>query len=207
MFSLRKGRWAALPLTALLAALFSSSGFAQERIRSCAACHGPDGNSVTPGIPSIAGQPKVFIETQLVLMREGLRPAPQMQPIVQGLPDKEIVALAEHFSRLPARSLEAGPPDARLMQQGAERAKALRCGVCHVSDFSGQNQVPRLAGQREEYLVSEMLAYRDNKRKGGDTIMAATLYGVSDADIKALGHFLARSLKATPSGTSEAPAR
>jgi cytochrome c553 len=78
------------------------------------------------------------------------------------------------------------------MKRGEERAKALRCGVCHLSDFSGQNQIPRLAGQREEYLRSEMLAYRDNKRKGGDTIMAAALYGVSDADIRALAHFLAR---------------
>jgi cytochrome c553 len=89
--------------------------------------------------------------------------------------------------------MESTPADAKLMKQGMERAKALRCGVCHVSDFSGQNQIPRLAGQREEYLVSEMRAYRDNKRTGGDTIMAAALYGVSDADIKALAHFLSRS--------------
>jgi cytochrome c553 len=52
--------------------------------------------------------------------------------------------------------------------------------------------VPRLAGQREEYLESEMRAYRDGTRKGGDTIMAAALYGVSGADIKALAHFLAQ---------------
>ncbi len=37
-----------------------------------------------------------------------------------------------------------------------------------------------------------MIAYRDNQRSGGDTIMAAALYGVSDADIKALAHFLSR---------------
>ena len=71
---LRKGRWAA----GLLTAFFSCSGISQE---SCLTCHGPDGNSVTPGIPSIAGQPKLFIETQLVLMREELRPSPAMLPI------------------------------------------------------------------------------------------------------------------------------
>jgi cytochrome c553 len=180
-----KGRWAAAGLTAF----FVSHAPAQE---PCAACHGPDGNSVTPGIPSIAGQPKLFIENQLVLMREELRPAPQMQPIVKGMKDAEISRLAEHFSKLPAKSMEEGASDAALMKRGAERAKALRCGVCHLADFSGQNQVPRLAGQREEYLRSEMRAYRDNKRKGGDTIMAAALYGVSDADIGALAHFLAR---------------
>jgi cytochrome c553 len=182
----RKGRWAA----GLLTALFSTFGSSQE---ACFGCHGPGGNSVTPEIPSIAGQPKVFIENQLVLMREELRPAPQMQPIVKGMKDAEISRLAEHFSKLPAKSMESAPPDAALMKQGQARAKALRCGVCHLSDFSGQNQVPRLAGQREQYLGTELRAYRDNKRKGGDTVMAEALYGVSDADLKALAHFLARS--------------
>ena len=54
------------------------------------ACHGPGGNSVTPGIPSIAGQPKLFLENQLVLIREELRPSPQMLPVVQGMKDAEI---------------------------------------------------------------------------------------------------------------------
>jgi cytochrome c553 len=182
---LRRGRWAA----GLLAALFSFQAAAQE---SCLACHGPDGNSVTEGIPSIAGQPKLFLETQLVLIREELRPAPQMLPLVKGMKDAEIVRLAEHFSKLPAKSMAGGPADPKRMKLGAARARALRCGVCHTPDFSGQNQVPRLAGQREEYLRSEMLAYRDGQRKGGDTIMAAALYGVKDDEINALAHFLAR---------------
>jgi cytochrome c553 len=187
----REGRWAA----AMLTALFVFGASAQE---ACIACHGPGGNSVNPEVPSIAGQPKLFIENQLVLMREELRPAPQMQPIVKGMKDAEIARLAEHFSKLPAKSMESAPADPKLVKHGMERARALRCGVCHVSDFSGQNQVPRLAGQRERYLDAEMRAYRDNKRKGGDTIMAAALYGVSDADIRALAHFLSRSSARAP---------
>jgi cytochrome c553 len=37
-----------------------------------------------------------------------------------------------------------------------------------------------------------MNAYRHYTRTGGDTLMAASLYGTTDADIKALAHFLAR---------------
>jgi cytochrome c553 len=181
----RGGRWAA----ALLTALLPVPAWSQE---VCTACHGPGGNSLQSAIPSIAGQPKLFTENQLVLMREELRPSPQMLPIVKGMKDAEMSRLAEHFSRLAAKSMEPGASDAKLVQQGMERAQALRCGVCHLADFSGQNQVPRLAGQREQYLASEMLAYRDGKRKGGDTVMAEALYGVSDADIRALAHFLAR---------------
>ena len=187
-----KGRWA------LLTALFISAGWGQERLQLCAACHGEDGNSTNRQIPSIAGQPKLFLETQLVLFREELRKSDQMLPVVKGLKDAELVKLAEHFSKLPAKTMEAGAPDARLMKIGTERAKALRCGVCHLSDFRGQNQIPRLAGQREAYLEAEMRAYRDGKRSGGDTIMAATLYGVSDADIKALAHYLSRSSVRAP---------
>ena len=182
-----KGRWA------LLTVLFSFSCFSQERIQLCAACHGQDGNSTNPQIPSIAGQPKLFLENQLILFREELRKSDQMLPVVKGLKDAEIVKLAEHFSKLPAKGMEAAAADPKLMKTGVEKAKALRCGVCHLSDFSGQNQIPRLAGQREAYLEAEMRAYRDGKRTGGDTIMAAALYGVTDADVKALAHFLSRS--------------
>jgi cytochrome c553 len=186
--TLRRGRWAIA-----LAALFTSVAFPQDRVQLCAACHGPDGNSTNPHIPSIAGQPKIFIEHQLILFREGVRTSDQMAPIVKGLKDAEIVKLAEHFSNLPAKGMEGGPVEKSIAQRGAARAKELRCGSCHLADFSGQNQIPRLAGQREAYLEAEMRAYRDGKRAGGDTIMAAALYGVSDADIKALAHFLSRS--------------
>ncbi len=183
-----KWRWAVASLTAIVFCEVS----AQE---ICAACHGPGGNSLTPGIPSIAGQPKRFIENQLVLIREELRPSPQMLPVVKGMQDAEITRLAQHFSRLPAKSMETGKLDPKLAQRGLERARALRCGVCHLADFRGQNQVPRLAAQRGEYLVAEMRAYRDDKRRGGDTIMAAAVYGVSDADIAALAHVLSRLQK------------
>jgi cytochrome c553 len=183
----RHGRWALL-----LAVLLGFGAQAQDKAAGCAACHGADGNSPTTTVPSIAGQPKLFLENQLVLFREELRRSPVMLPVVRGMKDAEITALASHFSRLPAKSMEAGPGDAALAKRGMEAARRLRCGVCHLADFSGQNQVPRLAGQREEYLESEMRAYRDNTRSGGDTIMAATLYGVQDDDIKALAHFLAR---------------
>jgi cytochrome c553 len=189
---LRKGRWA-LGLTAF----FTAAAFSQNA-NLCAACHGADGNSSTAGVPSIAGQPKLFIENQLVLFREGMRESDQMLAAMKGLKDPEIIRLAEHFSKLPAKPVASGRVDRNLLQKGQALAQQHRCGICHLADFRGQNQIPRLAGQREEYLLAEMKAYRDNKRKGGDTIMAATLYGVSDAEIAALAHFLARRPSPSP---------
>lgn len=202
MLSPGKGRWAFV-----LTAFFVSTAYSQANPNLCFACHGADGNSEQPGVPSLAGQPKLFLENQLVLFREELRRSPVMMPIVKGMKDAEIVALAQHFAKLPAKSMEAQSMDKALSQKGQGLAKKLRCGICHLSDFSGQNQIPRLAGQREEYLANEMRAYRDNTRSGGDTIMAATLYGVSDADISALAHFLARSPTTPGAGKTRSPAR
>jgi len=186
-FSLREGRWA------LLTALFVSVAcLAQERIASCKACHGADGNSTTAGVPSIAGQPKLFLENQMILFREELRRSPVMTPLLKDVKDAEIVQLADHFSKLPAKVVAASPAEKDLADRGRALGQKLRCNVCHLASYHGQKQMPRLASQREDYLEAEMRAYRDGKRSGGDTIMAAALYGVSDADIRALAHFLAR---------------
>ena len=179
---------------ALLTAFFVSLAGAQpspERLALCAACHGSGGNSVTAGVPSLAGQPPVYVENQLVLFREGVRQAAQMDTAVKGLSDREIRELAKFFAQSKPASPQ-GKADPVLVKQARTLARKLRCGSCHGPDFHGRAQMPRLAGQREEYLLEAMNAYRQNRRSGGDTIMTAALYGLPDADIKALAHFLAR---------------
>ena len=115
-----------------------------------------------------------------------------MQPEVSGLSDREITRLAERYAALRPRPAAEGPFDSGQVKQAVALAQKRHCGSCHGPDFRGGAQIPRLAGQREEYLVESMLAYRDNRRTGGDTIMVAALYGASDADIRALAHYLAR---------------
>ena len=66
------------------------------------------------------------------------------------------------------------------------------CGSCHRADYSGQNQVPRLAGQREDYLADALKAYRDNKRVGTDTNMNGIVGHMGAEDMRALAHYLAQ---------------
>ena len=163
-----------------------------ERLKMCGTCHGADGVSLTAGVPSLAGQQKVFLENQLVLIREGLRGTELMQKLMHGVSDKEIVAIAEHYSRATPRPVAEKKTDATLIERGRQAAQTHRCGVCHLADHRGQNQVPRIAGQREEYLLESMRAFRDKPKPGTDTIMSAALYGVTDQELRALAHFLAR---------------
>ncbi len=184
------GRWAAL-LTALFLAAAGAPAPAQERAAACVACHGADGHSAIPGTPSLAAQPQIFLENYLVMTREGLRGTEIMQALLKGVADADIVALARHFSALPAKG-GGGPVDEALFRRGRELAEKQNCGSCHLPDFSGRDQMPRLAGQREEFLAEVMLQYRQNRRPGGDTLMAAALYGIAEADFKALAHYFSR---------------
>ncbi len=188
MIRQRSGRWAVL-----LAALFFSAVHAQveDRLKVCAACHGADGHSAIPGTPSLAAQPRIFLENYLVLTREGIAGTEVMRQLLKGVPNSEIVALAKHYSTLPSRS-DASPADEKLFQKGKEVAAANRCAICHEPTYHGREQMPRLAGQREDYLAEAMLAYRQNRRPGGDTMMSAALYGIPEADFKAMAHYFAR---------------
>lgn len=182
-------------LLAGAAALFVCAALAQvpaARLESCGKCHGADGNSATPGVPSIAGQPRVFLENYLVLTREGIRGSGVMQSLLRGMTDREISALATHYQGQRKRPAP-GATDAALFARGREAAQANRCGSCHLPSFHGQEQMPRLAGQREDFLFEMLIAYRQNTRPGGDTIMAASIYGIPEADLKAMAHFFARS--------------
>ncbi|MGQ0510153.1 MAG: c-type cytochrome [Betaproteobacteria bacterium] len=181
------GRWA------LLAALFISNALAQvpDKVKACAACHGADGNSAIAGTPSIAGQPRIFLENYLVMTREGVRGSAVMQALLKGVSDREIIALSRHYSELKARAT-AEPVNRILFERGRGIAARNRCSSCHLPNYVGREQMPRLAGQREEFLAEVMLQYRQNRRPGGDTMMSAALYGIPEAEFQALAHYFSR---------------
>ena len=162
-----------------------------ESLAACAACHGVGGNSPTASLPSIAAQPRTFIENQLVLIREGLRDVPEMKALMSSMDDSEIVALAKHFSaQLPLPTAGPRQPDKALA--GAELSRRALCGTCHLPGYVGQNQVPRLAGQQETYLLATLKMYRDKPAPGRDTLMSAPLQGMKDSELDALAHHLAQ---------------
>jgi cytochrome c553 len=184
------------PLAFLLAAAaFCGSASAQtlsinERIEQCASCHGEGGNSLIENIPSLAGQPAFFILNQLFLMREGVRKIEAMMPFVKDLKDEDLQALSQHFSKLPPkRSNEKIDP--ALVARGKALSERMRCNACHLPDLSGQEQMPRVAKQRIDYLIHSLKEFRDNRRSGADTQMSAAIFGASDADIAALAHYAA----------------
>jgi len=158
--------------------------------KPCAVCHGTPEREPLPLTPSLARQPEDYTVMQLFLLREGLREAPQMAGALNGFTDFDLLDVAAYFGRQkPSRN--STQPDPKLHARGAGISKSMGCGSCHLQDFRGQKQIPRISNQREDYLAATMKAYRDNKRTGADTSMNGILYKMADGDIEALAHYLA----------------
>ncbi len=181
----------ALGLICSIATSLSSAQDISTKLQVCGACHGPDGNSKIVGTPSLAGQPKTFLENQMVMIREGIRDIPAMKGQMDGLSDAAIVAIAKFYASSPSIS-QAGPRNPALFDKGQIISKEALCGTCHLPNYVGRDQMPRIAGQREDYLLYSMRQFRSNQAVGRDTIMAASLYGMSDDDLKAIAHYLSQ---------------
>src|SRR5262245_50537874 len=183
----------ALALAAVLLATLQASaqsGPLAEKLQLCAACHGEDGNSKMEKIPSLAGQPAFFILNQLFLMREGVRKVEAMAALVKDMKDQDLTALSEHYAKLaPKKSDE--PVDPEFVKRGQEIATRQRCSSCHLPTLAGQDQMPRVAKQRIDYLVETLKSYRDNPRPGADTAMSVPVGSLKDADLTALAHYAA----------------
>lgn len=157
---------------------------------ACLECHGSASKPVQAGVPVLAGQNHEFLVLQMFYLREGLRDVPAMAGVLKGYTDRDLEDVAAYFAR--QKPPAAGrSTNGKLRARGEALAKARGCNGCHLDDYSGQKHVPRIAGQREDYLAIALKAYRDNKRTGTDTSMNDAMYQVSDADIAALAHFLA----------------
>jgi len=176
--------------TAVLTAAPADGQTVDERFTVCLACHGADGQSRIPDTPSIGGQPAFFVVAQLFLFREGRRDNEAMIAAARGLSNSDLTAFAERVTRLPSPPPPTDPPDPERFARGRALTRRHPCGVCHNPDFSGREQMPRLANQREEYLLRSMREYKSGTRLGYGGAMAQELAGLGDGDLVDLAHFL-----------------
>jgi cytochrome c553 len=186
--------------TILVAAMFAvSAGSARaadesvrEKAAQCTPCHGEGGVSQTENTPSLAGQPDLFLQWQLVFLRSGSRKNEVMQPIAEQFGNEDVRSLSAYFASLPSPKASEPDDNPDLSKKGAEAAAGRRCGSCHGDTFAGAKAVARLAGQREDYLAKALHDYKSNLRVGnGVAAMADVTYSMSEEEITALAHYLA----------------
>jgi len=161
-----------------------------EKLVACLACHGAEGTSETVNVPSLGGQRDAYLLTQLFMFREGLRTAEPMNTFIKPFTDDDLRSAAGFFAKLPPSKPLAGPVDQARLQRGRALAETFRCSTCHSPDLSGQENVPRLAGQREDYTLKTLRDLKSGSRHGYEPIMAESLQPVDDAGLVELAYYI-----------------
>ena len=178
------------------AMLVAAPAVSQADLQTCYSCHGANGVSILSETPSLAGQPAFFVMAQLVLFKNGQRSNPRMTPVASLLSNADLRSLGEAIEKL------APPPpaDGAVDRARYERGKALvareHCDSCHQPDFSGIENAPRLAHQREDYLAKALTDFKKGTRVGyGNAIMPEVAAALNEADIRDLAHYLSHFRK------------
>lgn len=194
-------------LTALLAA--TSMAFVSVRAGGvtgqppivahvCASCHGSQGNSTEPGVPSLAGQGREYLHKQLLAFKLQRRLG-VMSGIALGLNSTEIDQAATYFSQQIPRWNAAGSSAPRsdhgrtIYNVGIAANHVPACASCHALDGGGLLPAfPRLAGQHAPYLVDQLRAFRSNSRLSNpNATMRKVAAKLSDDDIQAVADYIA----------------
>jgi cytochrome c553 len=180
---------------ALLFVLIASPGRAEtiaERAAPCLACHGEKGQSETENTPSLGGQQAPYALIQLFMFREKLRTFEPMNEMAKALTDDDLRTFSDFIATLPKPAPSADAGDPVRLQRAQTLVQQHHCDSCHNADFSGRDNVPRLADQREDYLAKTMREYKDNSRHGYDGTMAEVLQPITPEQIADLAYFFAR---------------
>lgn len=162
----------------------------EQQVQSCFACHGPKGASTQPQYPVLAGQNFLYLYNQLKDFKAGRRSNPQMSPMAANLTKEDMKAIAMYFSKQPwpYNKFNSDPVKA---SRAKEVADAALCTMCHLGQFQGQNEIPRVAGQHYAYLKKQLLAFRAKKRTNDAGNMTSYTANLTDQQIDDLANYLA----------------
>jgi len=167
------------------------------RAVTCAACHGPDGNSVNPEWPSLAGQHASYIAGTLQAFKKGERENVLMSSQVIALSDQDIEDLAAFYAeQAPARRTadpELVKVGERLYRGGDQERGVSACLACHGPAGRGNLPAayPAVAGQHSVYTVNQLNAYRSRTRKSDPNQMMRNVAALlSDEDIVAVASYI-----------------
>jgi cytochrome c553 len=165
---------------------------------TCALCHGPDGNSISPQFPRLAGQPAAYLEAQLKAFRARSRADPPAQAYMWGmasqLDDETISRLAAYFAARPAHPVQSAAPSegqGRLIYESGLPDQGIpACVSCHGDSGRTGGNAARLSGQHPEYLVRQ-LSYFKTRLRTSDPVMLQVCSKLTTEQISAVASYAA----------------
>ncbi len=165
----------------------------------CGACHGPDGNSVNPQWPSIAGQHAPYIVRQLEAFQNGERTNILMSSQAMTLTEQDMKDVAVFFAAQPAAAKSVADPGLvekgeALYRGGDKESGAAACLTCHGPTGRGNPSAryPLLRGQHATYIAATLREYANETRKSDGTtrIMRDIAKRLSEDDIVAVAAYV-----------------
>lgn len=179
----------ALTLAAAPASAYDAQAGRNKAEQACAPCHGKDGISGQPGVPSLGGQRNDYVVLALYQFRARHRRSPTMEEIAKPLIDADLGNLAAYYSGLkPWAPSRQSSPAARAA--GPVLTQQLHCVQCHAPGLAGQEGIPRIAGQQVDYLTAQLRLFRAGTRGDIDGNMTSAVQGLSDADLATIADYV-----------------
>jgi cytochrome c553 len=183
--------FALLLLGALAGPVFCQDEAAARKLAEpCFACHGPEGNSPNPMYPNLAGQSWRYLYIQLKDFKEGRRSDPLMSPMAASLSREDMMALGNYFAARKAKPVDFKADPAKVAA-GRKVSDAVLCPMCHLGEFKGQNEIPRVAGQWPQYVTKQLNDFKAKRRTNDAGNMTSVSGTLSEADIENLAHYIA----------------
>ena len=161
-----------------------------EKAALCSACHGENGVPQLQSTPIIWGQNQGYLYLQLRDYQRGTRQNEQMSPLASALTRDEMMDLAEYFAQRPWPNLRQQSAPETVAAQAMRANVSVGCTGCHLEQYLGAGTVPRLSGQREDYLARTMTDFRARTR-GNNPGMSDLMNVTSEQQITALAKYLA----------------
>ena len=145
------------------------------------------------GTPVLAGQHSLYAITQLFLFREGRRNNEAMIGLAKQMTDADLRGYADFIGTL--APVPAPAPDAPLkaarMSKGLALAQEHKCLLCHGASLEGGQGVPRIGGQKEEYVLGTLQGFKSGTRPGYTRAMTEALSQVPTESLGDLAYFVA----------------
>ena len=178
----------------------------------CGACHNPDGNSVIPANPKLAGQHPEYLFKQMKDFKaaDGGTPArvnAVMNGMIAAYDEAQLRDIAAYFASQQQKPETAKNRDTiefgqRLYRAGNESKGLPACAGCHGPTGAGMPaQFPRIAGQFAEYTEAQLKNFRAGAEESAPTDAARTndpnkmmrmvALKMTDAEIKAVSDYVA----------------
>lgn len=169
----------------------------KQKSATCAACHGPDGNSAVPNFPKIAGLSADYIFKQLRDYKSGAREAVEMAPMVANLSEQDMHDLAAYYS---AQQRSFGVADESLVslgqtiyRGGITGSSVGACIGCHGPRGAGNPaaKFPAVSGQHAQYLAGQLMKFRAQQRANDPNHMMRNIAArMTDDEIKAVASYM-----------------